>query len=137
MIRKFFMTAVLVVALVTACDKERNEVIPYVPVSFTVDLAIMNELTVAGNSAYFRGVGFGGVVIYCEFPGSWYAFDAACTHEIDPKVPVGLEGPVATCPRCHSQFLLMGGGYPAKGPATFPLQAYHVSVTGNFLRIYN
>lgn len=120
-----------------ACDKEQNQVIPYVPVSFSVDLGIVNDLTVTGNSVYFRGPGFAGVVVYCEYPGSWQAYDAACTHEIDPKVAVTLEGAVATCPRCGSQFLLAGGGYPVKGPATFPLQPYHVSVTGNTLRIYN
>jgi Rieske Fe-S protein len=122
--------------LSVTCDKEEN-IIPYVPVSFSVNLNVVNDLNVPGNSVYFAGPGFGGVIIYCELPGSYYAYDAACTHEISSACKVKNDGVLGTCACCGSQFILMGGGYPSKGPATFPLQSYHVSVMSNILRIYN
>lgn len=122
--------------LLVTCDDE-DQIIPYVPVSFSVNLNVVNDLNVPGNSVYFAGPGFGGVIIYCELPGSYYAFDAACTHEVSAGCKVKNDGVLGTCPCCGSQFILMGGGYPSKGPATFPLQSYHVSVMNNFLRVYN
>ncbi len=137
MTRKFFIGMVSAMLMMVACDKEQYQVIPYVPVYMTIDLNITNELMVTGNSVYFRGAGYAGVIVYCEYPGSWYAFDAACTHEKDPQLPVVVDGPLATCSRCGSQYMLMGGGQPLKGPATQGLQPYHVSSAGNILRIYN
>jgi nitrite reductase/ring-hydroxylating ferredoxin subunit len=119
------------------CDNERYQIVPYVPVSFTINLNIWNDLTVPGNSVYFDGPGYAGVIIYCEYPGSYYAFDAACTHEISIDCKITCDGVMATCPCCGSQFVLLSGGNPIKAPATKPLQPYHISVTNNLLRVYN
>ena len=121
-----------------ACDKEKYEVIPYVPVYLTVNLNIVNDLMVPGNSVFFGGQGYGGIIIYCFEPGNiYYAYDGACTHEISTSCRVRNEGVLATCPCCNSQFFLMGEAYPSKGPASFPLQQYQTSVMGNTLLIYN
>ncbi len=127
----------MVLFLVLSCDKETGRVIPFVRVGFTINLNIVNELTVVGNSVYFPAAGYGGVIIYCEAPGYYYAFDAACTHEISPSCVLKNEGILATCPCCGSQFILTLGAYPSKGPASFPLQSYQVSVSGNTLHVYN
>ncbi|MFZ5428772.1 MAG: ubiquinol-cytochrome c reductase iron-sulfur subunit [Bacteroidota bacterium] len=134
---------ILIVWLITAlffaaCDKEKYRVIPYVPVYLTINLNIVNELMVPGNSVFFGGQGYGGIVIYCFDPGNiYYAYDGACTHEISNSCRVNNEGVLATCPCCGSQFLLMGNAYPSKGPATFPLQEYQTAISGNTLRIFN
>lgn len=121
-----------------SCDKERYRVIPYVPVYLTINLNIVNELMVPGNSVFFGGQGYGGIVIYCFDAGNiYYAYDGACTHEISNSCRVKNEGVLATCTCCGSQFFLMGEAYPSKGPATFPLQQYQTSVSGNTLRIFN
>ncbi|GAP69798.1 protein containing Rieske [2Fe-2S] domain [Bacteroidales bacterium 6E] len=121
-----------------ACDKDNYRVIPYVDVYLTVNLNIVNELMVPGNSVAFGGQGYGGIIIYCVEAGNlYYAYDGACTHEISSTCRVKNEGVLATCPCCGSQFILMGEAYPSKGPATFPLQQYNTSVAGNMLRIYN
>jgi len=143
--RKIFMTLVMTVLLAGACDDEPDRIIPYVPVSFFVDLNIVNDLNVAGNSVYFAGPGYSGVLIYCAEPyQEYYAFDAACTYDFlsGCKVRSGVKdtnpgGPIGTCSCCGSQFLLMGGASPVKGPATYSLQQYHVSVMNNTLRVYN
>jgi Rieske Fe-S protein len=121
-----------------ACDKERYRVIPYVEVYLTVNLNIVNDLMVPGNSVFVGNQGFGGIIIYCVEPGQVYnAYDGACTHEISASCRVKNDGILGTCPCCGSQFILMGQAYPSKGPATFPLQPYNTSVTGNTLRVYN
>ncbi|HKJ78889.1 MAG TPA: Rieske 2Fe-2S domain-containing protein, partial [Prolixibacteraceae bacterium] len=99
---------------------------------------IANELQIPGNSVLFPTWGFGGVIVYCELPGTYYAFDATCTHEISRTCTVENEGVLATCPCCESQFILLSGAYPSSGPATVPLKQYNISVVNDFiLRVYN
>jgi len=116
--------------------KEIDSQIPEVPVSFQVNLNIYNELRVPGNSAYFPQPGFGGVIVYCELEGSYYAFDAACTYEISSGCRVENKGLVGTCSCCGSEFVFVGGSV-SKGPAAAPLKQYTVSAYGDMLRVYN
>lgn len=133
----FNLIGILMVSFVS-CNKDYQSVIPDVPVSFTINLNIVNELTVPGNSVFFNGQGFGGVIIYCELPGSYFAFDAACTHEVSTACRVKNEGVTGTCPCCQSQFVFPGGGYASKGPAAQALKPYHTSMMSNsVLRVYN
>jgi Rieske Fe-S protein len=135
---KILLVWFFIMAVYISCDKEKFRVIPYVPVRLDINLNIVNELMVPGNSVFFNGQGFGGVVVYCFDPGNiYYAFDGACTHEITSNCRVKNEGVLATCNCCESQFLLMGEAYPSRGPATFPLQQYQTSVMGNMLRVFN
>ena len=121
-----------------SCKIEQNTVIPYVPVSFTINLSIVNDLTVPGNSVFFPNAGFGGIIIYCEMKGSWYAFDAACTYEVSSTCRVEPKSVLGTCSCCKSQYILLGGSSPSKGPAIAPLKQYSVSMLNNYtLRIYN
>jgi nitrite reductase/ring-hydroxylating ferredoxin subunit len=135
---KYFILLLLLVLNLVSCDKEYNSVIPNVPVSFTINLNIINELTVPGNSVFFQNVGFAGVVVYCELPGSYYAFDAACTNEIRNTCRVLNEGVSGTCECCSSQFLFLSGGSVLEGPAISPLKQYQVSfLNSSTLRVYN
>ena len=135
---KYFVVFIFFILNLNSCDKEQITLIPDVPVSLIVDLNIMNELTVPGNSVLFEGFGFGGVIVYCELPGSYYAFDATCTYEISTNCNLKAEGILGTCSCCGSQYVLLGGGYPSEGPATAPLKNYNVSFLNNStLRIYN
>ncbi len=135
--RNFILVASVVLTIL-ACDDEVQSVIPNVPFSFTVNLSIVNELTIPGNSVYFSGGGFGGVIIYCELPGSYYAFDATCTNEASTTCRVKNDGVVGTCPCCGSQFIFPGGGYASKGPAAQALKPYRVNMmSNNIIRVYN
>jgi Rieske Fe-S protein len=136
--RKYFVVSLLLMLFSVACEKPQNTPVPNVPVSFTINLNIVNELTVATNSVYFPNVGYGGIIVYCELPGSYYAFDATCTHEVSRGCIVKNEGVLAECPCCESQFILISGAYPSRGPAEMPLKQYNVSVVNDFtLRVYN
>jgi Rieske Fe-S protein len=135
---KYFIPFLFLALLSSSCDKINESPIPDVPVYFEVNLTIANELNVPGNSLFFPGQGFGGVIVYCEVPGSWYAFDAACTYEASRSCIVKSEGVLADCPCCKSQFVLLSGASPIKGPAALNLKQYNVSVVSSFLiRIYN
>lgn len=129
---------VLLLTVFSSCNDLDNHVVPNVPVSFTVNLNIANDLTIPGNSLYFPNDGYGGVLVYCELPGSYYAFDATCTYEVSRTCIAANDGVLATCPCCGSQFILISGAYPSIGPATLPLKQYNVSIVNDFtLRIYN
>lgn len=132
---KYLLILALGLLFGLSCEKIDSQ-IPHVPVSFEINLNTFNELTVPGNSLYFPGPGFGGIIVYCEIEGSYYAFDAACTNEINQQCKVVPDALVGTCSCCESQFILIGG-YPSNGPASAPLKQYNTSLFGNILRVYN
>ena len=135
---KYFIFFLFLNLLTPACDDIIESPIPEVYVSFTINLNIINELNVPGMSVFFTHVGFGGVIVYCEQPGSYYAFDAACTYEANRTCIVKNDGVLADCPCCGSQFVLISGAYPVKSPATIPLKQYNISVMNSYtLRVYN
>jgi len=124
--------------LLVSCGKINESPVPYQKVNFIVNLNIVNALNVPGNSVYFANYGYGGVIVCCEYPGSYYAFDATCTVETRPDCRVQSEGVIAECPCCGSKYILIDNGYPVEGPATIPLKQYHVSIMNNIeLRVYN
>jgi nitrite reductase/ring-hydroxylating ferredoxin subunit len=123
---------------VNSCDKIQDSQVPSVPFSFTIDLIIANDLTIPGNSLYFPGGGYGGVIVYCADLDEYYAYDATCTKEVTQTCKVKNTGVLGECSCCGSQFLLTAGAYPAKGPAAAPLRNYNVSKVNSFtLRVYN
>ena len=132
---KYLFIFILSVLLNSSCDKIDSQ-IPDMPVRLQIDLNLLNELTIPGNSMYFPGQGFGGVIVYCETEGSYFAYDAACTHEISTSCKVQPDGLTGTCSCCGSTYVFIGG-YPTSGVATAPLKQYNVSAYGNTVRVYN
>ncbi|GAB1450713.1 hypothetical protein MASR2M47_07690 [Draconibacterium sp.] len=121
-----------------SCDKIQDSQVPNVPFSFTIDLIIANDLQVPGNSMYFPGGGYGGVIVYCADLDEYYAYDATCTYEIKQTCKVVNSLSSAECSCCGSIFIFPAGGSPAKGPAAAPLRNYNVSKVSSFvLRVYN
>jgi Rieske Fe-S protein len=135
---KFLFFFFILFSITNSCDKIQDSQVPNVPFTLTINLTINNELTIPGNSKFFPGVGYGGVIVYCELPDSYYAFDATCTHEISQNCKVVNSGVLGKCSCCKSEFILLGGGYPASGLAAAPLKQYSVSRVNSFtLRVYN
>ena len=135
---KYFMVFTILGYSLLSCDKLNDSAVPDVYVNFSINLSITNDLTIPGNSVYFPGVGYGGIIVTCYNNGEWYAFDAACTYEVSPNCKVQESDPTGTCSCCNSEYLLMGSGYPTKGPASMPLKQYHVSIVNPLLiRVYN
>ena len=131
----FFFTFIFLIN--SSCGKIDSQ-IPDVPVLLNLNLNIYNELTIPGNSLLFPYSGFGGVIVYCESPGTYYAYDAACTNEINQTCTLVNEGALGTCSCCESKYIFTGAAYPSEGPATAPLKQYNVSVLGGTtIRVYN
>jgi Rieske Fe-S protein len=135
---RFLFFFFILFSISNSCDKIQDSQVPNVPFSFTINLTIANELTIPGNSMYFPGAGYGGVIVFCEMSDSYYAFDATCTHEINQTCKVVNSGVLGECSCCESKFLFTGGAFPAKGPAAAPLRQYNVSrMSSVMLRVYN
>ena len=134
---KFLFVFFILFITSNACDEIQDSQVPSVPFSFTINLTIANELTIPGNSLFFPG-GYGGVIVFCETPDVYYAYDATCTYEVSHTCKVMNSGVLGECSCCKSKYLFAGGGYPAKGPAAAPLRQYNVSKVNSFtLRVYN
>ncbi len=135
---RFLLFLLILIFTAGSCDKIQDSQVPNVPFSFTINLTIANQLTIPGNSMFFPGGGYGGVIVYCADIDEYYAYDATCTYEIKQTCKVVNSGVVGECPCCGSKFLFTGGAYPAKGPAAAPLRQYQVSKINSFtLRVYN
>jgi len=120
-----------------SCEDEFSQ-FPEVPVAFTINLAYNNDLQFPGNSVYFAGVGYGGIIVTCYTEGVYYAFDAACPYEISPDCLLETEGLIATCPCCGSKYTLFYSGSPIEGPTSAPLKEYNVKVINETtLGVYN
>ena len=147
---KYLRLSVFLIAfLLPSCDDVNENPFPDVQVYFTVNLIVDNDVSVPGNSIFFPGVGYGGIITYCFQYDQYYAFDATCTYEISPScVVVKAENPqlcpclldnfILTCPCCGSEFSAIDGSI-LKGPASLPLKQYNVAVFNNYttLRIQN
>ncbi len=138
---RYFSFVLIFLLAGISCNKDQNSLIPSIPFSYSINLTIHNEVSIPGNSIFISGIGFGGVIVYCELEGSYHAFDATCTHEVLSNCHLGNDGVIGSlseaCPCCGSEFILLGGGYPSKGPAAAPLRNYRTTVSNGFLRIYN
>ncbi len=135
--RNYLSIFLIILFLFLSCDKEENQ-FPEIPVGFTINLDQYNDLQFPGNSIYLPGAGYGGIIICCHIEGEYYAFDAACPHEISQQCTLEADGLTATCPCCESTFTLFYSGTPIDGPAKVPLKQYNVEIIdSNTLGIYN
>lgn len=136
---------------VVNCSKDQNTFLPYVRVYLPIPLATNNHLTTPGSSILFRNYGVKGVIVICVNPelNQYFAYDACCPNEKDFTGVVEID-PVRTepgkvlstafvgiCNKCKSEFSLMAGGQPIKGPATHYLQNYHIITAFQYLTVTN
>lgn len=142
---KLLVLVIITWLLPASCNEEQVSKIPYREVDFPVPLANYIELNIPGNYIFFPNAGYAGIIVFCESvnPNIYSAYDAACTYDISRNCSLlqegAIDGVIATCPCCNSQFSLFGGGYVInEGPAAQPLKRYRTQLlNGNRLRIYN
>jgi len=126
--------------LFRSCESNRGEIIPYVKVDVYLllyaDLADMGT----GTTKVINGAGFNGIILYRESDMVFYAFDRTCSlwpeHNKAVVEDANFFG-VYKCPECGSTYLLMNGGEPNSGPATYPLVEYRTAIQGDVLHIFN
>jgi Rieske Fe-S protein len=137
------LTTLFMMAANQGCKDDYESIIPDVPVNFNLNKGNIIELNIDGGSYYVPNEGYGGIIVFKDMTDNqnpYLAFDATCTYEISPtyRVVATQGNVIAKCPKCGSEFILMGGtGSPVKGPAVMPLKQYHTSFSGNNIIIYN
>ncbi|MGW8315729.1 MAG: Rieske (2Fe-2S) protein [Bacteroidales bacterium] len=144
--KRAFFTVMLMLGLAwsslffTSCESNRGQIIPYVKVDLYLflyaDLADMG----IGTTKVIRGEGVNGIVLYRVTDLEFRAFDRTCTlwpeHNAAVVEDPGFFG-VFECPECGSTYLLMNGGEPNSGPATYPLVEYRTAIQKDVLHIFN
>ena len=151
------MMAAALLLVTFACTEKIEVRIPYRPVYLELDIAYQDKALnpIQAYKIYTQKdvdqaneqTGFGGVLVYhglsSSGTGAFYAFDAACPHEAQAGVTVGVDESAvyAVCPRCGSKFELLNGiGNPVEGPCAEERQSlrqYNVSTNGNTIYIVN
>ena len=124
----------------SACKKENNRRIPYVPVNAVLYISDpqFNRLNVVGGWVYING-GSRGIIVYRRGQDDFVAYDRHCTFEPDNacgRVSVNNTQIQAVDSCCGSEFILTDGNV-TKGPATIPLQDYITSFDGARVLISN
>ncbi|MEI6123678.1 MAG: Rieske 2Fe-2S domain-containing protein [Bacteroidota bacterium] len=141
--KKYFNIFLILIAsvfLVVACKKENKNTIPYVYVSFYLNISstLYFELSSVGGWVNLTG-GYHGVVVYRESADQFVAFDRACPYDWDADssyVSVEPSGLVLKCKACGSEYIITDGSI-VKGPATYPLKQYNTVFDGQTLHVYN
>jgi nitrite reductase/ring-hydroxylating ferredoxin subunit len=82
-------------------------------------------------------IGYGGILVYTGFDGSYYAFDMACPYEAKQNIRVYPNNAgQAVCEGCGSVFDIgYGIGAPSKGLAKEALKRYKATLSGDVLLI--
>lgn len=145
----FFSTIVLI-----SCGKANNDIIPYSPVDFTIDLldpefvnlsviGISDTIDASTNNWGYRSAGYdgNGIIIYSG-PDAYYAYDRTCPHDFASNglsIKVSINQPaVAVCPQCGTQYALSVYGTPISGPGKYPLKNYKTSFDGDrYIRVWD
>lgn len=138
-IKIYFLLALLAITI-EACKKNKNTVIPYIPVNIYIYPSdpSFNKINTPGGWAYLNG-GSRGIIIYRRSNEEFVAYDRHCTYDTENpcgQVEVTSSQIIAIDSCCMSEFVLTDGSV-SKSPASVPLQAYQVSFNGNELHIFN
>lgn len=148
-----FIVIFSAVALIS-CGKANNDIIPYAPVDFTIDLldpefvnlsviGISDTIDASTNNWGHRSAGYddNGIIIYSG-PDLYYAYDRTCPYDYDANsigVKVKIDGlGLAECPHCNTKYSLSLYGTPISGPGKYPLKNYKTSFDGErYIRVWD
>lgn len=134
-----------------SCTKAKNDVIPDVYVSFTLDLAdpqFINLTAIGCDTVDYNTNNWGSVaagfngsgIIIFNGGDDFYAYDRSCPYDYAVNgitVRVKADFTVATCPECGTVYSLSASGTPASGPGKYPLKNYRTSFDGRYVRVWN
>jgi len=135
-----FLLIIFFSFLFFSCKKDNKNPVPYVYVSFYLNISstLYIDLASVGGWENLTG-GYRGVVVYREASDQFVAFDRACPYDWQTDsayVSVEPSGLVIKCKSCGSEYLIIDGSV-VKGPATYPLKQYNTSFDGLTLHVYN
>jgi Rieske Fe-S protein len=147
----FYLISIFLLPLSSSCNKETNESIPDVYVSFTINIFIdpefmslqvqNNSIAINNNTIGAQTLGYNnnGIIVYNTGGNEFYAFDCTCPYDFPKSVKVSSidNDGIVNCPVCHSTYLLQSSGMPTtQGPAVYPLKEYKTSYNPNSGDLY-
>lgn len=140
---RFSIICSISLILFSSCGDERENNIPYVYVSTSIDMQnpVYLELLNVGGSAYINNEGYNGngIIVYHSGIDEFKAYDRTCTFQVERSCAIETNEDsfiTAVCPCCESEFELSYGTV-SKGPASTPLKEYRTSFDGSILHIFN
>lgn len=147
---KYLYCIVALMVILSGCDDNYVSSIPNYPVNLQLNLTSTYPTFKNNPNSYLLfekpitvsdRVGFGGVLLYVDFDGDYYAFDLACPYEAKQNIKVipndDSFGQVV-CNTCGSVYnLTSGSGLPKEGPSKEPLKRYRTSPQGDWLYVFN
>ena len=133
-----------------ACDDTYISSIPDFPVYLELNMAA--KYATFKNStnksfSFIRGItpnipetnytGYGGILVYTGFDGSYYAFDLSCPYEHKQTTRIKPNDlGQAVCDSCGTVFNIgYGNGDPSSGVAKETLRRYKTNLSGDILYI--
>lgn len=130
---------VAVLAVLVGCKKQQESLLPDVDVYINISLTLpeYQTLNFPGNVFQYRNEGYqnNGVYIVRISQEDFAAYDVTCTDHLDKPTATLLEGAVAKCPECKTEYQLLNYGYSVD--ESRHLQSYKVEVIGGHVIVRN
>ena len=151
---KYFFLSLAIATLLNSCERNKNDVIPDVYVSFEMDIIgdiLFSNLSAIGNHVIItsqtnnwgiRAAGYdnNGIIVYRSLPDEFNAYDRTCPHDYavnNQSIIVNVDFTQAICPKCSTFYALSAYGTPISGPGRYPLKNYKTRFDGRFLLVWN
>ena len=149
-IRNFFLI-LLFYFLLSACEEEKQKIIPHTYVNFSIRLdnpqfislsAVGNSVVITNSYDGSNSAGYdnNGIILYRASQDEFYAFDRTCTYDVEKSIAVEIDdsGIMAVCPVCSSSYVLPNIGFPTKeSPSKYALHRYQTSFDGLTVHVFN
>jgi len=118
--------------LLHSCRPYRHEILPYVPVNFTVYLTDPGFMVLQNPSTYvYVTGGIAGIILYRLDAMTFLAYDRACPYDWDLTTDLLMvNGLTISCASCGSIFSILDGTV-IRGPSNYGLLPYKVVFNGH------
>jgi len=117
-----------------SCRPYRHEILPYVPVNFTIYLTDPGFVILQNPSTYvYVTGGIAGIILYRLDAVTFLAYDRACPYDWDlttDLLTVDPGGLIISCASCGSMFNILNGTV-YKGPSNYGLLPYKAVFNGH------
>ena len=115
-----------------SCRPYRHEILPYVPVNFTVYLTDPGFMVLQNPSTYvYVTGGIAGIILYRLDAMTFLAYDRACPYDWDLTTDLLMvNGLTISCASCGSLFSILDGTV-IRGPSRFGLLPYKATFNGH------
>ena len=145
-ILKHYLTILLLALILSSCNDTVISSIPDYPVYLTLNLSStyptfrnsVNEYLVFKKAVLVTDrIGYGGILVYSDFPGDYCAFDLSCPYEAKKTIRV-VPNDIgqAICEGCGSVFNISDGiGEPISGKSKQALKQYKTILSGYILYV--